>query len=62
MPTKKHNNTSFEAYLASAGTQHENLHQLFVTTSRVSYFIVWVHVETAFSHTKNSGEVWKKCR
>ena len=31
-----HNNTCFGAYLYSVGIQHGNLHQLSVTTSRVT--------------------------
>ena len=59
------NNTCFGAYLHSTGTQHGNLHQLSVTMSRVTYFILRAHTGTCVSHSqhrKNSGEVLKKCR
>ena len=44
MPTKTNNILFFEAYLYSVGTQHGNLYQLSVTTSRVSDFIVRAHI------------------
>ena len=38
-----HNNTCFGACLYSMRTQHGNLHQSHVTTSRVTYFILRAH-------------------
>ena len=46
MPTRKHNNTCFETYQYSAGTQHGNLHQSSGTTSRETYFILRAHPGT----------------
>ena len=53
MPTQKHNNKCFEAYLSSAETQHWNLNQLCVTTSRVAYFILRTHTGTGVSHSQH---------
>ena len=53
----------FWCHLYSAGTQHVNLHQLSVTMSRVTYFILHAHTGTLVSHSqhrKNSGEVLGK--
>ena len=58
-----HNNTQSGADLYSVGTQHGNLHQLSVTTSRVTYFILQAHTGTGVSHSQyraNSGEVLEK--
>ena len=63
MPTQKSNNVCFAAYLYFAGTRHENLHQLSVTMSRVTYSILRAHTGTGVSHSqhrKNSGEVLEK--
>ena len=46
MPTQKHK----QIYLYSAGTQHGNLHQLSVTTSRVTYCILRTHTGTGIHH------------
>ena len=62
MLTQK-NNTYFGAYLYAVGTQHGNMLQLSVTTSRVTYFILRVHTGTGVSHSqhrKSLEEVWKK--
>ena len=48
------------ACLYSTGTKQGNLHQLSVTTSRVTYFILRAQTGTGVSHRqqrKNSGEV-----
>ena len=60
MPVMMRNDTCFEAYLYSAGTQHVNLRHSSVTTSRVTYFILQADARTCVSHSqhsKNSGEV-----
>ena len=47
------------------GHSTRDLHQLSVTMSRVTYFIMWAHTGTGVTHsqqTKSSGEVWKKYR
>ena len=58
-----HNNTGFGAYLYSVGTQHGNLYQSSVTTSRVTYFILQADTGTALA-TANTGKsrerFWKK--
>ena len=51
------------AYLYSAGSHYGNLHQLPVTMSRMTYFILQTHTGTGVSHSqhwKNSGQVWEK--
>ena len=69
MLTQKNNNACFGACLYSAGTQHGNLHQLSVTMSRGTYFILRAKQEpvlatanTEKKEEKNSGEVLEKCR
>ena len=60
--THKNKNTCFVAYLYSMGTQHRNLHQLSVTMSRVTYFILQAHTGAGVSHSqhsKNSGVLGK---
>ena len=60
---RKNNNRCFEAYLYSTGTQHKNLHQLPLTISRVTCFILWAQTGTSVSnsqHRKNLGEVLEK--
>ena len=60
---KKNNDTCFGAYLHSAGTQHGNLHQLSVTLSRVTYFILRSNTGTYVGHShhrKYSGKVLEK--
>ena len=47
----EHNNTCFGTRLYSVGTQHRNLHQLSVTTSMVTDFILWADTETCVSHS-----------
>ena len=45
------------------GTQHGNLNQMSVTTSRVTYFILLAHTGTSVSHSqhrKSLGEVLEK--
>ena len=49
MPTQKHNNVCFGAYLHSVGIQHGNLYQLSVMASRVTYLIVEAHTRTGVS-------------
>ena len=39
-----------------ASTEHGNLHQLCVTKSRVTYFILQAHTGTGVSHSQH----WKK--
>ena len=59
----KSTDTCFWAYLYSAGTQHGNLHQSSITTSRVTYFILRAHTGTGVSHNKHrkhSGDFWDK--
>ena len=51
MQTRENNSTCLGAYLYSAGTQHGNLRQLSVTTSKVIYFILPVHTGTGVSHS-----------
>ena len=54
---------TFGAYLCSVGTQHGNLHQLSVTTSRATDIILQAHTRTGVSHSKhwkNSAEVLQK--
>ena len=54
-----HRNTGFGAILYSAGTEHGHLHQLSVTTRRVTYFILQAHRGTYVSHScsgKNEGK------
>ena len=46
-----HINTSSGAYLFSVGTKQENLHQEYVTTSWVTYFILRAHSGTCISHS-----------
>ena len=63
MQTQKNNNTCFGAYLYSAGTQHGNLQQLYVTISRLTYFILRAHTGTGVRHSqhmKNSEDVMEK--
>ena len=65
IPTQKHKNKCFGARLYSAGTQHRNLRHLFVTLSRVTYFILRACTGTGVSHSqhrKNSGEALEKCK
>ena len=57
MPTNKNNNTCFEAYPYSAGTQHENLHQMSVTTSRVTKFSLQAHTGTGVSHNQHTKKL-----
>ena len=62
MPIQK-NNTCFGAYFYSPDTQDGNKHQLSVTMSRVSSFILRAHTGTGVSHSQqreNSGEVFGK--
>ena len=59
----KNSNTCFGTHLYSAGTKHGNLHQLSVTMSRVTYFILRSHIGTVVSHSqhrKNLEEVLEK--
>ena len=61
MPTQKNSKTCYGDYSCSTGTQHGNLHQLSVTTSRVTYFIRRAHTGTGVSnsqHGKNSREIF----
>ena len=61
--TQGEKKTCFGAHLYSAGTQHGNFHQLSVTISRVTYFMVRAHTGTGVSqsqHRKNTGEVLGK--
>ena len=54
------NNTCFKAYLYSTDSQHGNLHQSSLTTSRVTYFILQADTGTCVSHSQyreNSEEV-----
>ena len=63
MQTQRNTTTCFGAYLNSAGTQHGNLHQLSVTMSRMTYFILRAHTGTGASHRqhrKHSEEVSEK--
>ena len=55
MSARKHNNTCFGAYLYSAGTQHENLHQLSGMTSKETDFILRVHARTGVVATADTG-------
>ena len=58
--TQKNNSTCFETYLNSTGTQNGNLHQLSVTMSWLTYFILHVHTGIDVRHSQhrtNSGEV-----
>ena len=50
--TQKNSNMFSEHNLFSAGTQHENLNQLSVTTSRMTCFILQVHTGTGVSHSQ----------
>ena len=61
---QQQNHTCFGAYLYSEGTKHGNLHQLSVTVSRMTYFILPAHTGTGVSHSqhrKYSEEVLEKC-
>ena len=49
-------NTCFGANLHSAGTQHRNLHQLSLTKSRVTYFILRAHTVTGVSYSQHRGK------
>ena len=51
MPIQINSNTCFGAYSYFAGTQHGNLHQLSVTMSRVTYFILRAKTRTNVSHS-----------
>ena len=60
MSNQKHINTCLCVYSYSAGTQIGNRHQLPVTTSMLTYFILRAHTGTVVSHRqcrKNSGEL-----
>ena len=66
-PEKKKNNPQnpniFRSLKYSAGTQHGNLHQLSVTMSRVTCFILQACAGTSASHSQhriNLGEVSEK--
>ena len=60
MQTQKLNNTRFWAYLYySAGTQHGNLYQSSVTTSRVTYFILRAQAQELELATANTGNTWQ---
>ena len=53
----------FGTYLYSAGTQHENQHQLSVTMTKMTSFILRAHTRTSVSyiqHRKNSKVVLEK--
>ena len=52
LQTQKYNNTSSGAYVYSTGTQHGNLHQLSVTMSRVTYFILRANIGTSVSRSQ----------
>ena len=62
MPTLKHRNACFVAYLHSTGTQQGKLHQSSVTMSRVTILLCGSTQELilATANRKNSGEVWGK--
>ena len=50
MPTQKHNNACFGAFLFS-GNPYGNLNQLCITPSMVTYFIPWAGTGTDVSHS-----------
>ena len=50
--TQKNNNTCCGAYLYFAGSEHGNLHQVSVTMSRMSYFILRANTGTGVSHSQ----------
>ena len=47
----KNNNTRFGAHLYSSGTSNENLHQLSVTISGVTQFILRAHIVAWISYS-----------
>ena len=51
MTNQQNNSTCVRACLYSVGTQHWNLQQLSVMTSRVTYFILRAHTGTRVSHS-----------
>ena len=55
--------TCFGAYFYSAGLQHGTVHQLPVTMSRVTGFVLWTDTRTSISHSgpdKHQGGVCQK--
>ena len=52
-----HNDTCFGSFLYSVGTQHWNLYQSCVTTSRVTYFTLGADTGTCISVTTCRGPI-----
>ena len=50
------NSNTFGDYLSAAGVQHGNMHQLSVTMSNVTYFILLAHTGTGVSHAQPTQE------